>query len=157
MMTLLPRNAPTNHTKARVGTLGGFFTVALYDLAGDDERAYLHENKLGGAGDAPEECVEDGKYLLGYFYGRKDHERQLSEKERWLRKIQKVDMGERKQGRNWFRACNRLLVKRDKHEGSQRHTTVSDKNGLKLQLCKAFRVVHHARAPTNISEDKNRH
>jgi hypothetical protein len=30
MMTLLPRNLPTSHTKARVGMLGGFFAILLY-------------------------------------------------------------------------------------------------------------------------------
>jgi hypothetical protein len=30
MMTLLPRNAPINHTKARVGMLGGFFAIVRY-------------------------------------------------------------------------------------------------------------------------------
>ncbi len=33
MMTLLPRNLPTSHTKARVGILGGFFAIFRYHLA----------------------------------------------------------------------------------------------------------------------------
>lgn len=33
MMTLLPRNAPTSHTKARVGMLGGFFADVRYHFA----------------------------------------------------------------------------------------------------------------------------
>lgn len=30
MMTLLPRNLPTSHAKAREGILGGFFTILRY-------------------------------------------------------------------------------------------------------------------------------
>jgi hypothetical protein len=81
MMTLLPRNAPTSHTKARVGMLGGFFAIALYHLAGDSEGAYLHKNELG-RGDAPEESAEDGDYLQRYFYGCENDKRQLSERGR---------------------------------------------------------------------------
>jgi len=35
MMTLLPRNLPTSHTKARVGMLGGFFAILLYYLGAE--------------------------------------------------------------------------------------------------------------------------
>ena len=38
MMTLLPRNVPTSHTKARVGMLGGFFAISLYHPCAEMER-----------------------------------------------------------------------------------------------------------------------
>ena len=107
MMILLPRNAPTSHTKARVGMLGGFFTIVLYHLARNGEGTYLNQKELGRVGDAPEESAKDREYLLGYFNGCENDERQLSEKGRWLRKVQKVDMRKRKQRRHRFRACNR--------------------------------------------------
>ena len=37
-MTLLPRNLPTSHTKARVGMLGGFFAILLYYLSAEMAR-----------------------------------------------------------------------------------------------------------------------
>jgi hypothetical protein len=77
-------------------------------VARGNERTYLHKNELGWVGDAPEESVEDRKYLLGYFDRCEDDERQLSERRGWLREVQKVDMRETEQGRHWFRACNRL-------------------------------------------------
>ena len=61
IMTLLPRNVPTSHTKARVGMLGGFFAISLYNpRARNGERTYLHEYKLGRVRDAPEERAEYG-------------------------------------------------------------------------------------------------
>ena len=54
IMTLLPRNVPTSHTKARVGMLGGFFDIFLIPrMRRDDERTYLHEYELGRVRDAP--------------------------------------------------------------------------------------------------------
>jgi hypothetical protein len=77
-------------------------------VARGDEGTYLYKNKLGWVGDAPEESVEDGKYLLGYFDRCENDERQLSERRGWLREVQKVDIGETEQRGHWFRACNRL-------------------------------------------------
>ena len=54
IMTLLPRNLPTSHTKARVGILGGFFDISLIpSLRRDDERTYLHEYELRRVRDVP--------------------------------------------------------------------------------------------------------
>jgi hypothetical protein len=98
MMTLLPRNLPTSHTKARIGMLGGFFAVLLYYLGAEDgKRTHLHEYKLGRARDAPKESVEYRQYLLSNFEGRKYYEWEFPERRWLLRNVQKVDMWEREQ------------------------------------------------------------
>jgi len=76
-------------------------------LCRDGEKTYLHEYELGRARDAPEESAEYGPYLVSDFDGRNHYERQLSQKWRWLRKIQKVDVREREQRWYRFRACGR--------------------------------------------------
>ena len=55
MMTLLPSSVPANHTKGRVGMLGGFFAIVLCYLVGGSQQAHLHEDKLRRMGYSPEE------------------------------------------------------------------------------------------------------
>lgn len=67
------------------------------------------------------------------FDGRDYHERQLLDEGRWLRKIQKVDVRERKQRRYRFGACGRSTGggSNERHPESAR-TFVSDQESLKV-------------------------
>jgi len=81
-----------------------------YQSQGRDAGWILHEYELGRVRDAPEESAEYGPYLVSDFDGRNHYERQLSQKWRWLRKIQKVDVREREQ--RWYRV--RALISNQK-------------------------------------------
>jgi hypothetical protein len=48
IMTLLPRNLPTSHTKARVGMLGGFFAILLYCLGAEMVRGLTCTSRNSG-------------------------------------------------------------------------------------------------------------
>jgi hypothetical protein len=82
MMTLLPRNVPTSHTKIKVGMLGGFFANFSHTTLAqkNGEKAYLCEYELGRMRNPPEESEEYGQHLLSDFEGRRHYERQFSEK-----------------------------------------------------------------------------